>query len=43
MADAYTSTTQLANLVETAFDKLCEFALRDEPLFRMVADKTPAQ
>lgn len=43
MADAYTTTTQLANLVEAAFDKLCEFALRDEPLFRMVADKKPAQ
>jgi hypothetical protein len=43
MSDAYTTTTQLANLVETAFDKLCEFALRDEPLFRAVADKKPAQ
>lgn len=43
MADVLTTTTALANLVETAFDKLCEFGLRNEPLFRMVADKKPAQ
>jgi hypothetical protein len=43
MVDAYTDTTALANLVETAFDRLVEFGLRDEPMFRAVADKKPAQ
>lgn len=42
-ADVLTSTTVMANLVQTAYDKLVEFALRSEPLFREVADKKPAQ
>jgi N4-gp56 family major capsid protein len=51
MANAYTSTgsTTLggtvggAGLVQKAYDRLLEFALRSEPLIRSVADKTPAQ
>lgn len=43
MADAYTGTAALANLVQTAYDRLVEFALRSEPMFRSVADKRPAQ
>lgn len=49
MANAYTSTgnTSLggtvggAGLVQKAYDRLLEFALRAEPLIRSVADKTP--
>ena len=49
--NAYTSTgsTSLggtvggAGLVQKAYDRLLEFALRAEPLIRSVADKTPAQ
>ena len=43
MPDAYTGTAALANLVQTAYDRLVEFALRSEPMFRSVADKRPAQ
>ena len=51
MPNAYTSTgsTSLggtaggAGLVQKAYDRLLEFALRAEPLIRSVADKTPAQ
>jgi N4-gp56 family major capsid protein len=51
MSNAYTSTgsTSLggtvggAGLVQKAYDRLLEFALRAEPLIRSVADKTPAQ
>jgi N4-gp56 family major capsid protein len=51
MPNAYTSTgsTSLggtvggAGLVQKAYDRLLEFALRSEPLIRSVADKTPAQ
>ncbi len=43
MVDAYTGTAALANLVQTAYDRLVEFALRSEPMFRAVADKRPAQ
>jgi N4-gp56 family major capsid protein len=51
MSNAYTSTgsTTLggtvggAGLVQKAYDRLLEFALRSEPLIRSVADKTPAQ
>jgi len=51
MSNAYTSTgsTTLggtvggAGLVQKAYDRLLEFALRAEPLIRSVADKTPAQ
>jgi N4-gp56 family major capsid protein len=51
MPNAYTSTgsTTLggtaggAGLVQQAYDRLLEFALRSEPLIRSVADKTPAR
>lgn len=43
MADAFTDTTALSNLVQTAYDRLVEFALRSQPLFRTIADKRPAQ
>jgi len=51
MANAYTNTgsTSLggtaggAGLVQKAYDRLIEFALRAQPLIRQVADKTPAR
>jgi N4-gp56 family major capsid protein len=43
MANAYTDTTAMSNAVQTAYDKLFEFALRSQPMFRQVADKRPAQ
>lgn len=43
MSDVFTDTTQLANLVQTAYDRLVEFALRAQPAFRAIADKRPAQ
>jgi hypothetical protein len=49
MANAYTGTGSSslggtmgsAGLVQKAYDRLLEFALRSEPLIRSVADKTP--
>lgn len=43
MANVPTTTTSMANLVQTAYDRMVEFALRSQPLFRAVADKRPAQ
>jgi N4-gp56 family major capsid protein len=51
LANAYTTTgsTSLggtvgsAGLVQKAYDRLIEFALRAQPLIRQVADKTPAR
>ena len=51
MANAYTSTGSAtlggtagsAGLVQKAYDRLLEFALRSEPLIRSVADKRPAK
>lgn len=43
MANAYTGTTAMANLNQTAYDREVEFALRSMPMFRAVADKRPAQ
>ena len=43
MANAFTGTAAMANLVQTAYDRALEFALRKQPLFRMVADKRPVQ
>ena len=51
MANAYTGTGSStlggtagsAGIVQTAYDRLLEFALRSEPLIRSVADKTPAR
>jgi len=42
-ANAYTDTSALSNAVQTAYDKLFEFALRSQPLFRQIVDKRPAQ
>ena len=51
MANAYTDTSSGsfggtvggAGLVQKAYDRLLEFALRSEPLIRSVADKRPAK
>jgi len=51
LANAYTSTDSAslggtaggAGLVQKAYDRLLEFALRSEPLIRSVADKRPAR
>jgi len=51
MANAYTDTSSTsfggtvggAGLVQKAYDRLLEFALRSEPLIRSVADKRPAK
>jgi len=51
MANAFVSTgasslggtSGSAGLVQAAYDRLLEFALRSEPLIRSVADKTPAR
>jgi len=51
MANAYTTTgasslggtVGSAGLVQKAYDRLIEFALRTQPLIRAVADKTPAR
>ena len=51
MANAYTTTgasslggtVGAAGLVQKAYDRLIEFALRAQPLIRSVADKTPAR
>lgn len=42
MANAITGTAQMAALVQTSYDQVLEFALRANPMFRMVADKRPA-
>ncbi len=51
MANAYTDTSSTslggsvggAGLVQKAYDRLLEFALRSEPLIRSVADKRTAR
>lgn len=43
MANAFTGTLAMSNLVQTAYDRELEFALRAQPMFRRVADKRPAQ
>jgi len=43
MANAYTSTSAMAGLVQAAYDRYVEFALRSQPLFRNLADKRPVQ
>lgn len=40
---AITTTTDMAGLIKTAYDRYVEFALRNQPLVRSVADKRPAQ
>lgn len=43
MANAFTGTGAMSNLVQTSYDRALEFALRAQPMFRMVADKRPVQ
>lgn len=43
MANAFTGTAAMANLVQTTYDRALEFALRKQPTFRQVADKRPVQ
>lgn len=43
MANAYTGTTAMSNLVKAAYDRYVEFALRSQPMFRDLADKRPVQ
>ena len=43
MANAFTGTAVMANLVQTTYDRALEFALRAQPTFRQVADKRPVQ
>lgn len=43
MANAFTGTAAMANLVQTTYDRALEFALRAQPTFRMIADKRPVQ
>lgn len=38
-----TGTAELAGLVKTAYDRYIEFALRNQPLLRAIADKRPVQ
>ena len=43
MANAYTGTSAMSNLVQAAYDRYVEFALRSQPMFRDLADKRPVQ
>lgn len=43
MANAFTGTAAMANLVQTTYDRALEFALRAQPMYRMIADKRPVQ
>lgn len=43
MANAYTGTSAMSNLVKAAYDRYVEFALRSQPMFRDLADKRPVQ
>ena len=43
MADTFTDTSQLSNLVQTAYDRAVEFALRAVPQFRAFVTKRPVQ
>lgn len=43
MPNAFVSTSTVSNVVQAAYDRLVEFALRAQPTFRSVADKRPAQ
>ncbi|MEW2498371.1 N4-gp56 family major capsid protein [Streptomyces nodosus] len=41
MANVFTGTSAMSNAVQAAYDKVFEFQLRSQPLFRAVADKRP--
>lgn len=42
MTDVLTQRSSVSNLILTAYDKLVEFNLRSEPMFRKFASKTPS-
>lgn len=42
MVDAFTHKGTIPNLIQTSYDKMVEFNLRSEPMFRKFADKRPA-
>jgi N4-gp56 family major capsid protein len=42
MADVLTQRSSVSNLILTAYDKLVEFNLRSEPMFRRFASKKPS-
>ncbi len=43
MANAFTGTGAMSNLVQTAYDRALEFALRAQPMYRTIADKRPVE
>lgn len=43
MVDAFTHKGTIPNLIQTSYDKMVEFNLRSEPMFRRFADKRPAE
>ena len=43
MANAFNDTSSIAGIVQTAYDRYVEFALRAQPMIRAVADKKPVQ
>jgi len=43
VANAFTGSAAMQNLVQTTYDRALEFALRAQPMFRQVADKRPVQ
>ena len=43
MANAFTGTAVMTNLVTSAYDRLVEFSLRAQPTFRSLVDKEPEQ
>ncbi len=43
MANAFTGTGAMSNLVQTAYDRALEFALRKQPMYRQIADKRPVE
>jgi N4-gp56 family major capsid protein len=42
MPDVFTGKGTIPNLIQTSYDKMVEFNLRSEPMFRKFADKRPA-
>ncbi len=43
MANAFTGTAAMSNLVQTTYDRALEFALRAQPMFRQVANVLRAE
>lgn len=42
MSDVFTGVGTIEHLIQTSYDKMVEFNLRSEPMFRKFADKRPA-